>query len=269
LPELPEMEHYKRLLTERIQQQRIQSIEVERERSLNVSVDEFRERVLGKQVLRIERRAKHLLFHLEGEQVLLLHLMLGGWMFYGTEADRPDRTIQVRLGFGEHHLYFIGLRLGYLHLMTFHEVEEKLAKLGPEPLDADFTPERLQLAASKKRGLIKMVLVDQSVLSGIGNCYSDEICFAAGILPRRRTSELNNEEWVRLHRGMQSALREALQYGGYMENPFFVGDRLTGGYNERCKVYDRGEEPCLRCGEPIRYIEMSGRKCFYCARCQT
>lgn len=269
VPELPEMEHYKRMLTERVVSRRVEEVEVTREKSLNVPVAEFEARVLGKQVQRIERRAKHLLFHLQDEQVLVLHLMLGGWMFYGTEAERPDRTVQVRLGFGERSLYFIGLRLGYLHLYDAPEAEQKLAKLGPEPLDPSFTPAQLHQAAAKKRSQLKLVLVDQSVLSGIGNCYSDEICFEAAILPTRRTAELTEPEWIRLHRGMQSALREALQYGGYMENPLFPGDRLTGGYNDRCKVYDRGEEPCLRCGTPITQIELSGRKCFYCTGCQS
>jgi formamidopyrimidine-DNA glycosylase len=270
MPELPEMEHYRRMLTERIAGHRIEETEVEREKSLNVPAAQFDAAVRGRRVRSVERRAKHLLFRLDGagEPVLLLHLMLGGWMFFGTPEERPDRTVQVRLGFGTRSLHFIGLRLGYLHLTNADEAEARLAKLGPDPFDANFTPERLAAAASRKRGMLKTVLTDQSVLSGIGNCYSDEMCFQAGILPMRRTGGLTPQDWRSLHAAMLGVLREALHYGGYMEQPFFAGDRITGGYNDRCKVYDRGGEPCPRCGRPITQIELAGRKCFYCEQCQ-
>lgn len=300
MPELPEMEHYRRMLSARIVPRTIDSIEIGREKSLNVPADEFKAEVLGKRVVEVRRRAKHLLFRLEGNRenerepmhrgglqrgtrlwpgasgdrpasssrVLLLHLMLGGWMFYGKEEEKPDRTVQVRLGFGENSVYFIGLRLGYLHLLDDEGIEARLAKLGPEPLDPGFAPDHLIAAAGRKHGMLKAVLTDQTVISGIGSCYSDEICFSAGILPVRQANTLSEAEWGRLYRAMQSTLREALLYGGYMEHPFFRGDRVTGGYNERCKVYGRGGEPCLRCGSPIRQTEVSGRKCFFCEHCQ-
>jgi formamidopyrimidine-DNA glycosylase len=270
MPELPEMEHYRRMLAERIAGRVIADTEVEREKSLNVSAALFDAVVRGRRVRSVERRAKHLLFRLDGTDapVLVLHLMLGGWLFYGTQAERPDRTVQVRLGFGEASLHFIGLRLGYLHLMSAAEAEAGLAKLGPEPLDAYFTPERLAAVCLRKRGMLKTVLTDQSVLSGIGNCYSDEICFEAGLLPTRRTGSLADPDWRALYAAMQAVLREALQYGGYMEQPFFAGDRITGGYNGRLRVYDRAGEPCRRCGGPIARSEPAGRKSFYCPRCQ-
>ncbi|WNR42265.1 Fpg/Nei family DNA glycosylase [Paenibacillus roseipurpureus] len=267
MPELPEMETYRQQLSRRILNETVTKVEVTRPKSLNISADTFAQKLVGNRIVRMERKAKHLLFHLATGDVLLLHLMLGGWMFYGSEKEKPDRTVQIELHFGEKRLYFIGLRLGYLHVHTPDEVIDLLHKLGPEPLGINLA--QFRHALRMKKGTIKVTFVDQSFLSGIGNCYSDEICFEAGILPTRKVASLNEEDTMRLFQAMQALLREAIQAGGYMEEPLFVGDRLTGQYNDRCRVYDRNGEACLRCGNPIIQIELSSRKCFYCAHCQS
>lgn len=266
MPELPEMEHYRRELNRLIAGQIIQGVEVQRPKSLNVPVEQFAADTTGSRVMNVERRAKYLLFHLSSGRTLLLHLMLGGWMFYGSDEQKPARTFQVQLHFKDRTLYFIGLRLGYLHIHDRASLETVLKKLGPEPMTLTF-PMFMQLV-QKKRGLLKSSLLDQGWISGIGNCYSDEICFAAGLRPTRTVQSLTEEEAARLFRSIASVLSEALLAGGYMEQPFYVGDRLTGRYNDRCKVYDRGGESCYRCGHPITFEEVSSRKCFYCKGCQ-
>ncbi|OCT14269.1 formamidopyrimidine-DNA glycosylase [Paenibacillus pectinilyticus] len=266
MPELPEMETYRQQLSRLIQGVPITGTDVTRPKSLNIAPDAFANKLTGNRFVRLERRAKHLLFHLATGEVLVLHLMLGGWMFYGTEEERPDRTVQFEIHFGDKKLYFIGLRLGYLHIHSLHEVDLLLRKLGPEPLGLNLL--QFQNVLRKKKRNLKVSLVDQSFLSGIGNCYSDEICFEAGILPMRSMTSLSETEKIQLFQSMQALLREAIQVGGYMEEPIFTGDQLTGQYNPRCRVYDRKDEPCLRCGLPIIQIEISSRKCFYCAHCQ-
>ncbi|MEQ6391401.1 DNA-formamidopyrimidine glycosylase family protein, partial [Bacillaceae bacterium S4-13-58] len=105
MPELPEMENYKILLSQQIINQPITHVTIEREKSINVPAHSFTSMLLGKKIVSISRRAKHLLFHLENNKVLLLHLMLGGSMFYGTKEEKPNRTSQVTLSFGDYHLY--------------------------------------------------------------------------------------------------------------------------------------------------------------------
>lgn len=270
MPELPEMETYRRQLQERIQGKTVQAVEVTREKTINVPVERFIFKVRGRTVVRIDRRAKMLLFRLDSGDTLLLHLMLGGSMFYGTtaEAQKLGRTAQVVLSFGGRQLYFHGLRLGYLHLYAEAELADKLAKLGPEPYDADFGPEAFAARLRRSRGVLKSALTNQAVIAGIGNCYSDEICFAAAIHPLRRLADVTEGELHALYTGMHATLAEAIRFGGYMESPFYEGDPLTGGYNDRCKVYDRGNEPCFRCGSVIAKTESSGRKVFYCVHCQ-
>jgi formamidopyrimidine-DNA glycosylase len=268
MPELPEMENYRRLLNQRIANQVITHVEINREKSINVNPELFIRKVTNQKVITVTRRGKHLLFHLQNSQILLLHLMLGGWMYFGSEDDKPKRTIQVRLSFGNQHLYFIGLRLGYLHLYNEKDVQQELSDLGPEPLEQNFTPQAFLELLWNRRGRIKTKLLDQEFIAGIGNCYSDEICFQAGILPKKGIEDISETERTVLYQSMQQVLQHALKNGGYMESPFFQNDTLTGGYNDLCLVYDREGENCKRCGSMIIKETISSRKTFFCPNCQ-
>jgi formamidopyrimidine-DNA glycosylase len=268
MPELPEMENYRRLLNERIAGKVIIDVQINRQKSVNIDPNLFMNTVRHQKVLTVDRRAKHLLFHLQNGHVLLLHLMLGGWMFYGLESEKPKRTIQVRLSFGENQLYFIGLRLGYLHLYSEKEVEQTLSHLGPEPLSSKFTLDKFVQMLHQRHGRLKTVLINRDFISGIGNCYSDEICYHAQILPVKNIKELTEPEIKKLYYSMRNVLLDALKHGGYLRNPFYQGDTLTGSYDEMCQVYDREGEACSRCGAPIKKEMISSRKTFYCPNCQ-
>jgi formamidopyrimidine-DNA glycosylase len=268
MPELPEMETYKSLLNQKIVGQVISDIQINREKSINLNSDLFKRTVLHQKVTNVQRRGKHLLFHLQNGHVLLLHLMLGGWMFYGLESEKPKRTIQVQISFGENQLYFIGLRLGYLHLYNRQEAEEKLTDLGPEPLANNFTLNHFLEMISHKHGRLKTTLLDQEFIAGIGNCYSAEICFHAGILPMIDIDQIEESKRNMLYHSMKAVLQDGIKYGGYMENPLFNGDTVTGGFNERCQVYDREGKNCNRCGAIIINEMVSSRKTFYCPNCQ-
>lgn len=268
MPELPEMENYKILLAQKIQGQTITDLHINRDKTVNVSSETFIKQVRMQEVVAIERKAKHLLFHLKNGYVLLLHLMLGGLMFYGMEENKPDRTIQVQLIFGSKNLYFIGLRLGYLHIFDKEGVRQELEDLGPEPLDGNFTVDSFLKHSASKRGRIKTTLVDQKFLSGIGNRYVDEICYHAQILPMRNMNELQHVEAVQLYNSIRYVLNQAIKLGGYMDTPLFENDAKTGGYQAYFKVYNREGETCERCGAKIIKEKISSRKTFYCRGCQ-
>ena len=268
MPELPEMETYKTLLSERIIGKPIIQITVNREKSLNISGDKFNQYVCNKRITSIERRGKYLVFQLDSGYCLLLHLMLGGWMYLGNDEDNPNRTKQIIFSFGDMNLYFIGLRLGFLHFLSKVDVEKELATLGPNPLDMNFQLGDFITLIDHKKGQLKTTLPNQHVLSGIGNCYSDEICFEAKLLPKRKFDELDNREKEDLFHGIKSVLTQAVNDGGYMEHPLFKDDSLTGGYDDKCKVYDREGEKCYRCGSLIIKEMISKKKTFYCTVCQ-
>lgn len=268
LPELPEMENYRRLLSEKVIGKEVTQVIVTREKTINLSVEKLTKELVGHTIISIERRAKHLVFQLDSGKGLLVHLMLGGLMYVGNENDSPDRTKQVTLSFGDTQLYFIGLRLGYLHLLSKEELENEFKDLGPEPLDPSFTIEQYMSVMEKRRGVIKTTLVNQKIVSGIGNLYSDEICFVAQLLPKRQMNELSEQELTMLYTSIQSVLKRGISLGGYMDVPVYKGDDLTGNYNDHCYVYDREGEPCPRCKAPIIKDVISSRKVFYCQSCQ-
>ncbi|EXX89899.1 formamidopyrimidine-DNA glycosylase, partial [Paenibacillus darwinianus] len=130
------------------------------------------------------------------------------------------------------------------------------------------TAEAFRARFAGKRGKLKTAFVDQGVIAGIGNCYADEIAFQAGVRPTVSIPAIGPESWQRLYDAMHTVLKRATRLGGYMEMPLVEGDTLTGSYNEHCLVYDRGGEPCLRCGTPIVEEKLSSRKIFYCPNCQ-
>lgn len=268
MPELPEMETYRRMLNERIVGRTITEVEVNREKTVNVPAAQFMAELKGNRVTDVQRRAKYLIFQLNTGQSLLLHLMLGGWMYLGNEEDNPERTKQVILSFGDMKLYFIGLRLGFLHLHHEESLTAELDELGPEPLDHAFTIEKFQELFSGRKGRIKTTLVNQKVIAGIGNCYSDEICHEAGIIPLRTFTELEPSELNSMYHGMKTVFLRAIEAGGYMDQPLFKHDQKTGGYDKQCRVYDREGEACMRCGALIIKEMVSSRKTFYCPNCQ-
>ncbi|WP_077325260.1 bifunctional DNA-formamidopyrimidine glycosylase/DNA-(apurinic or apyrimidinic site) lyase [Virgibacillus siamensis] len=268
MPELPEMETYKLLLTQKIGGKTITGVTINRDKSINVKPEVFQQHVQNQKVTSIERRAKYILFHLNSGSTLLLHLMLGGWMFYGTADEKPDHTVQVQLSFGDDHLYFIGLRLGYLHLVSAEALQEELNDLGPEPLDVNFSLNDFQALVKGRRGKLKTTLIDQDFLSGIGNRYSDEIAWHARLLPTRTMDELSSDEQLQLYQSIRFILQQAITYGGAADEPFFQEDTKTGGYIGNEYVYNREGEACKRCGAEIRKDEISSRKSFYCTQCQ-
>ncbi|ALA42577.1 MULTISPECIES: Fpg/Nei family DNA glycosylase [Paenibacillus] len=265
MPELPEMENYRILLSKQILDIPITGVTVSREKSINTEVETFEKQLLGTTVVYLERRGKHLIFHLNTGGRLVLHLMLGGLLYLGTEEQRPDRTVQIELDFSGLKLYFIGLRLGYLHLLTAKETEEALSDLGPDPLDRRMTLEKFTARLKGRRGILKTTLVNQQIFSGIGNCYSDEIAYIAGFTPGSKVQNIvqSPEKVEKLYHATQSVLREATAEGGYMEMPLMEGDTLTGGFDHQCRVYDREGEESPSGGKIVR-VELAGKKAFYC-----
>ncbi len=269
MPELPEMETYRRLLEQHCQRQVIVQAEVGRAKSLNLPAADFAQAVQGTACTGFGRAGKHLIFTLANGLCLLNHLMLDGALFYSTAAEAPARTRQVVLHLGNGRaLWWTGLRLGWLHLVSTAELAQRLAGLGLDPLAGGFTPEHLAHLLQGRRGRLKAFLTDQRFCPGVGNCYADEICWAAQLHPLRRAGALPPPEQFRLWQALRQTLAAAVDLGGYTETPFMPGDGLSGGYLPHLQVYDRAGEPCRRCGAGIALTVVSGRKVFCCPVCQ-
>jgi formamidopyrimidine-DNA glycosylase len=270
VPEYPEMAAYTKLLRQNVLGLEIADTEVEREKSINLPPDEFKIKMKHQRIIDVYSRGKHILFQFSNGWTGVVHLMLGGWMFYSIPEQAPERTKQLTISFSERteQLYFINLRLGYFHLLTPQDLEKKLAPLGPEALSEAVTLERMRQLLQKSRGNIKAFFLDQKKLAGIGNAYSDEIFFGAKLNPDRQPNELTNEEAKRLFDSMHDVLQKGVQWGGYMDHRFTPEDSWTGGMNDHFQVYDRGDQACYRCGESIATQRFAGRTSYFCTNCQ-
>ncbi len=295
MPEIPEMELYKDNLNQSIANKLIHKVIIYREKSINLPIDDFSRVLTNAQVTEIRRRGKYLIIVLD-QGYLLAHMMLDGKLFYLSPQNRkiydlsseeldsqsfvdsgilkekiPDLpgkpSVLVTLNDGSL-LFFCQLTLGYLHYLDEQGLEQHLVKLGKEPLDPSFQIADFKQLLQGKRGMIKPWLMDQKNLSGVGNAYSNEALFKAGILPTRQISTLSDPEKEKLYYELQNVLRESIAKGGDMENPFSPDDQKTGGFNPFFAVYDRANEPCPVCGESIHQEEVGGRNAFYCVKCQ-
>jgi formamidopyrimidine-DNA glycosylase len=270
LPEYPEMATYTNLLRQNVLGLEIAKTEIERDKSINLPTDEFQKKIKHQRIMDIRSRGKHILFQFSGNCTGVVHLMLGGWMFYSLPEEAPDRTKQLTFSFTERReqLYFINLRLGYFHLLSAQDLEDKLAPLGPEALSETVTLDRMKQLLQKSRGNLKAFFLDQKKLAGIGNAYSDEICFNAELNPHRQSREFTEEETKRLYESMHEVLQKGAQWGGYMDQPFTPRDTWTGRMNDHFQVYDREGQACYRCGATITTQRLAGRTSYFCPNCQ-
>ncbi|GAB6154237.1 Fpg/Nei family DNA glycosylase [Desulfosporosinus burensis] len=291
MPEIPEMEIYKNYLTKWVKDKRIIESNVLRAKSLNLESTDFCQRMTGKLIKDITRRGKYLIFHLDNDHYLLTHMMLDGRLYYlpaenietlsqfeilHSDAEELKQSIKelpgkasVVFGLSDGSvLFFCSLTLGYLHYLGQDPLNEKLEELGKDPLDPNFRAEDFMQLLEGKRGMIKPWLMNPKNIAGVGNAYSNEGLFRAGILPTRLISSLSRDDKVGLYHSLIMVLKDSIRLGGDMEERFAPWDDFTGGYNPHFQAYDRAGKACLSCNEVIQKMEVGGRNAFFCSHCQ-
>jgi formamidopyrimidine-DNA glycosylase len=278
MPELPEVETVRRGLIPRLVGRRITRLQ-QRRKDLRVPLPaRFAQRVEGRTVLGIDRRAKYLLIRLDDGQTLIAHLGMSGRMTLHdarSAAQHPlgrhdhvvidtDRGWQIR---------FNDARRFGLMLLVANEAlaKHKLFKgLGPEPLDDAFDGGALAARLEGRRTPIKAALLDQKTLVGVGNIYACEALFLAGLSPRRSAHTVQGERAERLAASLKQVLLRSIDDGGSTLRDHVQPDGELGYFQTRFNVYDRAGAPCPTpgCGRPVRRLVQSGRSTFYCTRCQ-
>ncbi|WP_438350954.1 Fpg/Nei family DNA glycosylase [Paenibacillus sp. FA6] len=266
MPEMPELENYRKLISEKILDAPITNVKVNKENTVNLDGDTLASELENIKVIFVERRGKFLNFHLDNGRRLLVNLMVGGYIQYGKQEDYPDHNAQVEISFGEFTLYFMLPRSGYVHLLCAKEAGEVLSQLGRELSDRRMGMDRFVNMVKVRRGALKTLLVNQSVIAGIGNRYADEISFEAKLLPSTKVQDLETEAIERLYHSMKLILNQAAESGGSINKPFTNEDLHTGSY--KLQVYDREGERCVQCNGVIDKVELNGRRAFFCPTCQ-
>jgi formamidopyrimidine-DNA glycosylase len=278
MPELPEVEVVRRDLDREISGKRIKSVETHGARSVrrHKNAKEFVARLTGKKVTGVTRRGKYLLVRLDGGEVLVVHLGMSGQLLRAKSAKEPmPKHTHVVITFTQGgQLRFVDPRtFGEMFVTEWDDLEsqvDELAHLGLDPLEESMSWERFGALIASRHTKLKTALMDQAFLSGIGNIYSDEILFEAGLRWDRMTDSLSSEEVRRLYRAMVEVLQEAVKHRGSSLADAQYVDLFgkPGGYQELHHVYAREGQACPRCRRPVVRQRVGGRSTFFCEACQ-
>jgi formamidopyrimidine-DNA glycosylase len=273
MPELPEVETVARGLRAVLPGRRILNVRLGKTDFIDDPAAIERD-LPGSRVTGIRRFGKFLVVDLESsngtahDRSLLIHLgMTGRIVACGPQAPvLPHTHVFLGLDNGRELRYTDIRRFGRMAIVEGGEREKILGPLGPEPLEA--TEEEFAEKLAGRRARIKSLLLDQTVLRGVGNIYADESLFRAGIHPMRMGASLKREEIHRLRRAVQRVLTEAIRLGGSTVSDYVDSDGLPGEFQLRHRVYQRQGKKCMRCGEKIRRATVAGRSSHFCPKCQ-
>jgi len=289
MPELPEVETTVRDLQKIILGRKIEDVWSDFPKMIKrpKTLGQFKKEIIGRKIQKIWRRGKNILFDLSDNKTLLIHQKLTGHLLYGTwnikhGTWKPGKKGPLEEKINAYiHLLFIldnGKMLALSDLRKFAKVElwlspelvesEEFKNLGPEPLEKSFTFQKFKECLEGERGKIKQVLMDQTVIAGIGNIYSDEILFKARVHPFRETKRLSDEELERIYQAMRKILAKAIEVKGESISDYRTLSGEKGGFDLLRKVYRREGERCSRCGTVIKRAKIGGRSAHYCPQCQ-
>ncbi len=275
MPELPEVETLRRDLQERIVGRRIVSCAISPDAPRLVQLvtpAEFCRQLTGRAVAGLRRRGKYLIIDLDDDRAWVLHRRMSGNVLYRIPSDPPDdytRAVFV-LNDGQELRWTDLRKFGTMWLVE--DATMVMESLGPEPLDAEFTPQVLRARAGKRSAPIKSVILDQTVLAGMGNLYTDEALHHAKIHPLRPANKLKPDDWQRLYAGIIEALRMGIaargsSLGTTLRDHINV-DGSPGQNQESVRAYGREAQPCYTCGTAMRRIKIGGRSSVFCPKCQ-
>lgn len=235
-------------------------------------IDDFDRRVRGRSIRAIDRLGKRVILVLDDEQAIVIEPRMTGLVLLSDPPTREHLRLRLRLdGDGAEDLWFWDRRgLGTVRLLTRQELEHKVRdRLGPDALRVTVDQLRQKLSGSKRA--IKVALLDQAVVAGIGNLYASELLFVAGVDPRCRCDRLSGPQWRRIHAAISLVLDEAIEHEGSTLSDGTYRNALNheGSYQNYHRVYDRAELPCKRCdGGVVRRIVQAQRSTFFCRICQ-
>jgi formamidopyrimidine-DNA glycosylase len=287
MPELPEVETVCRQLEPELEGRRIERLEVLDQRwSRPVPPAELEDAVAGRTIEGLGRRGKYLLLALDGAQTLVMHLRMtgnlvlaegeakldpsAGMRLYEGERSTSERHLRARFALDDgRELWFTDpRRFGEAFLLDEAGLEARFAKLGVEPLSAEFTPEVLGERAADRQAPLKSFLLDQSHVAGIGNIYADEALYRARLHPLSPAGSMKPEHRLAVRDAVVEALEAGLEHGGASIDDYRDARGEKGGMQNEFLVHTRESEPCPSCGDPISRIVVSGRSTYFCPGCQ-
>jgi formamidopyrimidine-DNA glycosylase len=279
--ELPEVEVMRRDLEKDVVGRRVKTAEVKTSRNAMRVIrrhgkrKDFTSRLEGRKLSKVERRGKYLLVHLDSGDVLVTHFGMSGQFQRGNGRVAIEPHTHVILTFQQGgDLRFIDPRtFGEMFVTSADEIGKvkELQHIAIDPLDQVFTWPTFQYLLAERAAKMKQLLMDQKFISGLGNIYSDEVLFAAGLRYDRVSDTLSSQEVRRLYRAIQETIQEAIKLRGTTLDDEAYVDLFgkPGEYQGELKVYGREGEPCRRCRSPIQTVKVSQRTSYFCPQCQS
>lgn len=273
MPELPEVETVRRGLIPPLEGHVLTHVEARRDTLRFPIPKDFGKRLTGRKVLAVRRRAKYLLVDFDDGQVMILHLGMSGriTMSYGrpNAYEKHDHLI-FESASGWVLRFNDARRFGLVDLTTIADWPNHplIRDIGPEPLTDDFDGVVLAAAIKGRRSPIKIVILDQTVVAGIGNIYASEALHKAKIAPERPASDLSRADCDRLAVAIKQVLERAIEVGGSTLRDHVQPNGELGYFQHEWSVYGRTGEPCRLCSAAIEQIVQTGRTTFFCRTCQ-
>jgi formamidopyrimidine-DNA glycosylase len=291
MPELPEVEVVRQGLEKKILKKKIQKVEIDSGPTAKSKPRQIKNALEGSYFNGIKRVGKLLVFVLaEKNNFLLIHLKMTGQLVYcdkdncffgghslgedqkipGVGDELPDKHTRAIIYFQDKsRLYFNDLRkFGYMKVVSAQEYEKIFSSYGIDPLYPNFNYDNFVKSLKGKTTDIKKVLLDQSNIAGIGNIYADEILFASGVRPDRKTDTLTEKEKKDIFKNIKKIIDKAIKYKGTTFRNFIDADGQEGNFSHLLKVYGRKGEKCLKCGGAVEKTKIAGRGTFFCPTCQ-
>ncbi len=283
MPELPEVETIRAGLAELLPGKAVKDVWYDWDKSFPNAPADVARFLVGSKIQKVRRRAKVLIIELSAGWALVIHLKMTGQLVFVGQGKRfgaghptdslikalPDKSTHVMLEFTDgSKLYFNDQRkFGWMRLLPVIEIPEIdfFKKVGPEPLDDDFTVDKfISRLSRRKNSNIKAVLLDQTVVAGVGNIYADESLWGAKIHPATPVSQVPKAKLVLLYNCLREVLALSIQKGGSTDRNYVDAEGRKGSYLSFANVFRRQGEPCPRCGTPIEKIRVAGRGTHIC-----
>jgi formamidopyrimidine-DNA glycosylase len=274
MPELPEVETIKEHLRKLVVGSLITQVEVLDPGLVEQpSTEEFERELGGERITGAWRRAKHLIVELDSGNSLVFQLKIGGQLLLVPPVEELKTALMLVLYLdGDRRLFLRDeTRFSRVRLLNTEELEERLSTLGPEPLEQEFREngaKYLRETLSSRRAQIKPLLLDQKVVSGIGNIYVDEILYDARLHPRRKANTLSNEEWKELHAAILKNLAAGVEHRGTTVRLYKDVLNRTGEHQNYLRVFEKHGKPCPDCGGKVVREKVGGRPTHFCPSCQ-
>ena len=268
MPELPEVETVRRGLEPLLVGATISRVLLQRQDLRTPIPADFAQRLRGSRVLAIRRRAKYLLIDTTTATVLSHLGMTGTWRLAPPGDERTHDHCYIELADGRRLAFRDPRRFGQLDFVAPGDRHPSLDHLGPEPLGAEFTAAYLAERLRSRRQAVKVLIMDQTVVVGVGNIYAQEACFRAGILPGTQGGKLTRARLSCLIDHIRQVLATAITAGGSTISDFRQAGGEAGYFQHEFQVYDRAGQPCMVCATPLRGKTLAGRSTVWCAKCQ-